>query len=178
MLIALPAELPPEDVAAEVVVVANVVVSVKVCVAEPLLLALVLAVTCVLSFEVPAPETTVPHVVLATVEAVDEADVVVVVDDDMALSMSASKSMMRLPRSTSGQLSLSSNSKLSAGFLTLLTLLELPLVNLPGLVCLVVPCWAALVVALLTLTGCTSSCIGRDGQVHQHGGDHTEPLQI
>ena len=86
--------------------------------------------------------------------------------EDMAdLSMSASKSIMRFPTSTSGQLSLSSNSKFSDGVAVVFLVFLLGLLRLFGVAT------AAAVLLLpvgVTLVG-TSSCIGRVVWPQHHG---------
>ena len=86
--------------------------------------------------------------------------------EDMAdLSMSASKSIMRFPTSTSGQLSLSSNSKFSEGAAVVFLVFLLGLLRLFGVAT------AAAVLLLpvgVTLVG-TSSCIGRVVWPQHHG---------
>ena len=86
--------------------------------------------------------------------------------EDMAdLSMSASKSIMRFPTSTSGQLSLSSNSKFSEGAAVVFLVFLLGLLRLFGVAT------AAAVLLLpvgVTLVG-TSSCIGRVVRPQHHG---------
>lgn len=112
-------------------------------------LALVVLATCVVALPDPAME----------VEDEEAAE-------DMAdLSMSASKSMMRFPTSTSGQLSLSSNSKFSDGVAVVFLVFLLGLLRLFGVAT------AAAVLLLpvgVTLVG-TSSCIGRVIRPQHHG---------
>ena len=112
-------------------------------------LALVVLATCVVALPDPAME----------VEDEEAAE-------DMAdLSMSASKSMMRFPTSTSGQLSLSSNSKFSEGAAVVFLVFLLGLLRLFGVAT------AAAVLLLpvgVTLVG-TSSCIGRVIRPQHHG---------
>ena len=167
----------------------KVVVSVSVCVAEPTLLLLQLVVTNVFNLEaepeampptedegpvaemgVIDEETTVaveglPPPCEATCDVVEEAMEAEGETVDMAdLLMSSSKSMMRLPTSTSGQLSLSSNSKLSvgAGVLCLAAFLT-GLLRLWGVAA------AVLLLPLgVTLAG-TSSCIWRGMRPQHHG---------
>ena len=166
----------------------KVVVSVSVCVAEPTLLLLQLVVTNVFNLEaepeampptedegpvaemgVIDEETTVaveglPPPCEATCEVVEEAMEAEGETVDMAdLLMSSSKSMMRLPTSTSGQLSLSSNSKLSVGAGVLCLAFLTGLLRLWGVAA------AVLLLPLgVTLAG-TSSCIWRDVRPQHHG---------
>ena len=210
----------------------RVVVSVNVCVAEPVLLLLQFVVTSVLSLEEPeeAMPTGVPppdearlppgdvgalpfiediDVAVEAVEDVvagcpeaelaDEVEVVAAGEAVDILSMSASKSMMRLPTSTSGQLLSSSKSKLSAAaeddddddeddefedcvelalvwfafLLAFLTDEEAGLLRLPdgvpGLEAAAAAGPLLLPVGVTLTGGCTSSCIGRDVRPQHHG---------
>ena len=102
----------------------EVSVSVKVCVTQPDEVALLEQVIKVLSLELVTEVVTGTELGCGTalLVALVASEAVVVVttvisDEDIALSMSASKSIIRLPTSTSGQLSLSfSNSKSSLFF--------------------------------------------------------------